>query len=113
MNDLDKLVARCNEMDITEQINWLGDAIMPGNAAADLAHLRAQVATLEAERDALFQAVVLAVKAIEPAAFGKMTDEMSALDSYLANEIEDDLWERINTAATAAADDTAPAGRRG
>jgi hypothetical protein len=40
MSDLDKLIARCNEMDITEQINCLGDAIMPMNAAAELARLR-------------------------------------------------------------------------
>jgi hypothetical protein len=36
MNDLDKLIARCNEMDITEQINWFGDASMPYRAKMEL-----------------------------------------------------------------------------
>lgn len=37
---LERLVARCNEMDITEQLNWLGDAIMPHEAAAELRELQ-------------------------------------------------------------------------
>jgi hypothetical protein len=39
MSALQKLVNRCNEMDITEQINWLGDAIMPGEAKKELERL--------------------------------------------------------------------------
>ena len=42
MSALKKLVHRCNEMDITEQINWLGDAIMPSQAAEELAALEAE-----------------------------------------------------------------------
>jgi len=48
---LEKLVHRCNEMDITEQLNWLGDAIMPMAADTELARL-------QAERDALRKALV-------------------------------------------------------
>ena len=41
MDALKKLVARCNEMDITEQINWLFDASMPYQAQKELAALEA------------------------------------------------------------------------
>ena len=40
-NNLVKLIARCNEMDITEQINWLGDATMLHEAKKELAALEA------------------------------------------------------------------------
>jgi hypothetical protein len=41
MNALEKLVARCNEMDMTEQDQWLGDVFMPQQAQKDLARLQA------------------------------------------------------------------------
>ena len=41
MEALKKLVERCNEMDITEQINWLFDASMPYQAQKELAALEA------------------------------------------------------------------------
>jgi BMFP domain-containing protein YqiC len=44
---LDKLIFRVNEMDITEQLNWLGDAIMPVEARRELEQLRARVRELE------------------------------------------------------------------
>jgi hypothetical protein len=60
---LDRLVYRVNEMDITEQINWLGDAIMSVEARRELAEVRAEndalrmrVAELENKGGALFQA---------------------------------------------------------
>jgi hypothetical protein len=50
-------------MDITEQLNWLGDAIMPVEARRELAEvraengaLRARVRELEEKGGALFQA---------------------------------------------------------
>jgi len=43
MNELKKLVDRCNEMDITEQINWLGDATMPYQAAKEFAAMQEAV----------------------------------------------------------------------
>jgi hypothetical protein len=41
MNALKKLVDRCNEMDMTEQDQWLGDVFMPSLAAAELERLQA------------------------------------------------------------------------
>lgn len=41
MSALQKLVKRCDEMDITEQINIFNDAFLPANAKAELAHLQA------------------------------------------------------------------------
>jgi hypothetical protein len=41
MNALKKLVDRCNEMDMTEQDQWLGDVFMPSLALAELARLQA------------------------------------------------------------------------
>jgi hypothetical protein len=41
MSDIEKLVARCNEMDMTEQDQWLGDVFMPQQAQKDLARLQA------------------------------------------------------------------------
>jgi hypothetical protein len=37
---LEKLLDRCNEMDITEQLNWLGDASMPYQAKLEYARLQ-------------------------------------------------------------------------
>lgn len=45
---LDKLLNRCNEMDITEQINWLGDANIPFIAKKELAALKSELATKDA-----------------------------------------------------------------
>jgi hypothetical protein len=50
MTALQKLVYRCNEMDITEQLNWLGDASMPYQAQLELA---AQSEAIEAAKEAL------------------------------------------------------------
>jgi hypothetical protein len=50
MKALISLIRRCNEMDITEQLNWLGDASMPYQAKLELADLQARLA--EAERKA-------------------------------------------------------------
>jgi hypothetical protein len=63
-------------------------------AAADLAALRA-------ERDALFQVAVLAARAVTSLAFAPsgLPGELPALDSYLANQLDDELWERIEAAA--------------
>ena len=44
---LDELVRRCNEMDITEQLNWIGDAILPYQAAKELIALRDELMTLK------------------------------------------------------------------
>ena len=52
MNALDRLVRRCNEMDITEQLNWLGDASMPYQAQLELAALRAENERLTARLQA-------------------------------------------------------------
>ena len=52
METLKKLVARCNEMDITEQINWLFDASMPYQAQKELAALEA---VAEAARAVVFE----------------------------------------------------------
>lgn len=41
VNALERLVTRCNEMDITEQLNWLGDAVTPYQAKKELADLDA------------------------------------------------------------------------
>lgn len=43
MNELERLVKRCNEMDITEQQNYLGDAILPTLAAEELAEIRKRI----------------------------------------------------------------------
>lgn len=48
MNEkLEKLLHRCNEMDITEQLNLLGDANMPYQAQLEYAALRARVEAAE------------------------------------------------------------------
>ena len=44
MNAMQKLLHRVNEMDITEQLNWLGDANMPYQANIELAEFGASVA---------------------------------------------------------------------
>lgn len=41
MTNLRKLISRCNEMDITEQLNWLGDPFMPMEARKELDKLLA------------------------------------------------------------------------
>ena len=48
MNALEKLVNRCNEMDITEQDKWLGDVFMPPLARAELDYLQAELSALRA-----------------------------------------------------------------
>jgi hypothetical protein len=50
---LDRLVFRVNEMDITEQLNWLGDAIMPVEARRELAEVRAENDALRARVEEL------------------------------------------------------------
>jgi 7,8-dihydro-6-hydroxymethylpterin-pyrophosphokinase len=50
---LEKLLDRCNEMDITEQLNWLGDANMPYQAQKEYANLCSKLAALQQERDEL------------------------------------------------------------
>jgi hypothetical protein len=63
---LDRLVFRVNEMDITEQLNWLGDAIMPVEARRELAEVRAENDALRAR---VRQAEILletAKKALKP-----------------------------------------------
>lgn len=57
MSALEKLVRRCNEMDITEQLNWIGDASMPYQAQLELAALITEMEALRQERDALSKAV--------------------------------------------------------
>lgn len=47
MNAIKKLIARCNEMDITEQLNWLGDASMSYQAKLELAALTTLLKEIE------------------------------------------------------------------
>ena len=53
MSSLDKLIDRCNEMDITEQLNWLNDAIVPINAKKELDELRSKLRELHDTNAAL------------------------------------------------------------
>lgn len=46
MNALQWLIYRCNEMDITEQLNWLGDAIKPYQAQKEYAQQCVQLTAL-------------------------------------------------------------------
>jgi hypothetical protein len=57
MSALQKLVRRCNELDITEQINYLGDASMSYEAQKELAALTARVEAAEAEAGKLREAL--------------------------------------------------------
>ena len=48
MNEkLEKLLDRCNEMDITERLNWLGDASMPYQAKLEYAKLHVELQRLQ------------------------------------------------------------------
>ena len=46
MSALQWLIYRCNEMDITEQLNWLGDAIKPYQAQKEYAQQSVQLTAL-------------------------------------------------------------------
>lgn len=60
---------------------------------------KAELATLRAERVALFNIAVLAFAVDEGISPDKMTPAMSNLTHALANDLDDELWERINNAA--------------
>jgi len=60
MNEkLEKLLDRCNEMDITEQLNWLGDASMSYQAKLEYAKLHAELARLQRTKRTLKQTAQL------------------------------------------------------
>lgn len=65
----------------------------------DPAEAEMEYAALKTERDALVTVAVLAFLVVEEAGFGKLKPMMEKLDKFLAHEIPDDLWERINEAA--------------
>ena len=46
MSAMQWLINRCNEMDITEQLNWLGDAIKPYQAQKEYAQQSVQLTAL-------------------------------------------------------------------
>lgn len=66
---IDKLLKRCNEMDITEQLNWLGDAVMPYEA-------RAELEAMKAERLAIATSIKCTVN-------GEAPDNLAECVSYL------------------------------
>jgi len=56
-------------------------------------------AALVKERDALFQIAVKSMQAVEQMGFVELKGKAQELDHALANDIPDELWERINAAA--------------
>lgn len=56
MSALQKLIDRCNEMDITEQLNWLGDANMPYQAKLEFEQLKNRLHEAESFCDDLLDA---------------------------------------------------------
>ena len=63
MSAMQWLINRCNEMDITEQLNWLGDAIKPYQAQKEYAQQSVQLTALRRGLavSILFNVVLLAV----------------------------------------------------
>lgn len=63
MSAIQWLIHRCNEMDITEQLNWLGDAIKPYQAQKEYAQQSVQLTALRRGLVAsiLFNVILLAV----------------------------------------------------
>jgi hypothetical protein len=85
MSALDKLVNRCNEMDITEQINWLGDASMPFQAQTELAALRLQLAHYEIGADEQIEREK--TESAQLAALRAECDELKAADAQQVDEM--------------------------
>lgn len=102
MNALETLITMAQEFDdeIDPETSKLGD-----EAAADLAALRTRAETAEQEREELFKVAVLTFDAMSEIGVGlapeELTPRIRALDHALANDLSDELWERINAAALA------------
>lgn len=97
-NSKDNFCENCNK-----EIQWstFVEEAEYKQVAAELAELQA----VKAERDELFSVTVKAFDAMFEIGVGiapeELTPRVRALDHALANDLNDELWERINSAALA------------
>lgn len=86
-----------------EFYGWVPAEEFVAKQDAELAALRSQLATVTAERNELFNVAVLSFDAMFEIGVGlapeELTPHVRALDHALANDLNDDLWERINVVA--------------
>jgi galactokinase len=71
-------------MDITEQINWLGDAIMPGQARKEWERLQ----QIEAERD---EAIAATLATIRGQVIDRLKTELAELRAAAQAVVDDDI----------------------